>query len=137
MKITKPSIHTISKAIIHIRQSKLPNPSKLGNAGSFFKNPVVSQDYFKELKETYPKVPGYDMGKTGVKLSAAWLIEKLGWKGKRNGNVGVCITQPLVLVNYGGATGEQIYQLAQAIQDDVANKFAIQLVLEVNIIGLT
>ena len=113
MGVQNPSMHAVSKAIIHIRQSKLPDPTLLGNAGSFFKNPIVDQTTFVRLKAIYPCIPSHSLGEGKVKLLAAWFIEQIGWKGKKIGNVGVCPTQPLILVNYGGATGEEIYHLAK------------------------
>ena len=131
MRIQSLSIHTISKAITHIRQSKLP---QLGNAGSFFKNPIVDEAIFARLQNTYPTLSGYRLNNKQVKLSAAWLIEELGWKGKKVGNIGVWDMQPLVLVNYGGGTGQQAYELSQMIQKNVMTHFGIQLIPEVNII---
>lgn len=128
------SIKAISDAVIHIRQSKLPNPAHLGNAGSFFKNPVIDEAQFKQLQAQHPQLSGYPQPKGQVKVPAAWLIEQCGWKGKTSGFVGVHKQQPLVLVNYGGGTGQAIYQLAQAIQQSVLTQFDIKIEPEVNLI---
>ena len=135
MGVTKLSVQAISQAVIRIRQNKLPNANQLGNAGSFFKNPMVSQAHFSKLKETYPMMVGYKMEDGSIKLSAAWLIAQLGCK--RKGSVGVYPLQPLVLVDYGGATGVQMYRLAQTIQVKVLDQFEVTLVPEVNIIGIS
>ena len=136
MGVTRVSIQTISQAIMRIRQQKLPDPKVLGNAGSFFKNPIVDADRFTELKRRYTQLPGYGLDDGSVKMSAAWLIERGGWKGYRRGATGVYARQPLVLVNHGGATGEAIYQLAQDIQASVQAQFGIVLQPEVCIIGM-
>lgn len=135
MGIQELSIKAISNAVIHIRQSKLPDPARLGNAGSFFKNPVITEAQFKQLQTHHPQVPGYPQPKGQVKVPAAWLIEQCGWKGKEMGAVGVHKQQPLVLVNYGGGTGQAIYQLAQAIQKSVKDQFDIDIKPEVNLIA--
>ena len=132
--IQQPSITDISKTVIKIRQQKLPDPAKLGNAGSFFKNPLIKQAQLDELQQNYPDVPFYPNGDNHYKVPAAWLIEQCGWKGKRQGNVGVHEHQALVLVNYGGGTGAELKALAQEIQQTVVDKFAIALQPEVNII---
>lgn len=131
--ITKPGIHDISRAVIAIRSSKLPDPAVLGNCGSFFKNPVVSQGIASDLKERYPDVPTYP-AEEGVKIPAGWLIEKAGWKGRRIGNVGMHERQALVLVNYGGATGAELWAHARRVMDDVREKFGIELQPEVNVV---
>lgn len=131
--IQNPTIQDVSKAIINIRQSKLPDPNEIGNSGSFFKNPVIPQSRFEELQKKYPAVSGYSLGEE-VKIAAGWLIETAGWKGKRFGDAGVHEKQALVLVNYGNATGQEIYDLSQRIVDDVFSKFGIHLEREVNII---
>ncbi len=128
------SIRSIADAVIRIRQSKLPDPQVLGNAGSFFKNPVVNALQFLNLVSEFPDIPNYPTGTDQKKLAAGWLIEQCGWKGKRIGACGVHEKQALVLVNYGGATGEEIYALSQQIMDDVADKFGVYLEREVNII---
>jgi UDP-N-acetylmuramate dehydrogenase len=134
MGVDSPDIKDISEAVIHIRQSKLPDPKLLGNAGSFFKNPVISQEELAVLKEKYPEVPTYPQANGTVKIAAGWLIEKAGWKGKRQADAGVHINQALVLVNYGHATGSQIFNLSNDILSDVNNKFGIMLEREVNLI---
>ena len=131
--IDQPSIRAISDAVIQIRQSKLPDPKEIGNAGSFFKNPTIPNAQFDALKASYPSIPGYPSAE-GVKLAAGWLIEQTGWKGKRIGEVGVHAKQALVLVNYGGGTGEEIKKLSEQIQASVYDKFGVQLQAEVNFI---
>lgn len=129
--ITNPGIADVSRAVIQIRQSKLPDPAVTGNAGSFFKNPEVTEAFFQALRERFPAIPGYSAGGR-VKVPAGWLIESAGWKGYREGSVGVHHRQALVLVNYGGATGAFIKELASRIQDSVEEKFGIKLIPEVN-----
>ena len=131
--IDQPSIRAISDAVIQIRQSKLPDPKEIGNAGSFFKNPTIPNAQFDELKASYPSIPGYPSAE-GVKVAGGWLIEQTGWKGKRIGEVGVHAKQALVLVNYGGGTGEEIKKLSEQIQASVYDKFGVQLQAEVNFI---
>ncbi|MGA0557426.1 UDP-N-acetylmuramate dehydrogenase [Larkinella sp. VNQ87] len=128
------SIKVISEAVIRIRRSKLPDPAEIGNAGSFFKNPEISKDDYERLKASYPTLPGYPTGDQTVKVPAGWLIEQCGWKGKRIGNAGVHAKQALVLVNYGGATGADILNVARSVQQAVEEKFGIRLNPEVNII---
>lgn len=128
------SIKQISDAIIDIRQSKLPDPKVLGNAGSFFKNPTIEKTLFNSIKQENPDLGGYETPDGKIKISAAWLIEKSGWKGKTQNNCGSHSKQALVLVNYGGAKGVDIVALSLAIQNDVKNKFGILLEPEVNII---
>ncbi|MCE7056121.1 UDP-N-acetylmuramate dehydrogenase [Algoriphagus sp. AGSA1] len=125
------TIKAISDAVIQIRQSKLPDPKEIGNAGSFFKNPTISVTHFSSLKKDYPLIPGYPLPH-GVKVPAAWLIEQCGWKGKRFGNVGVHSKQPLVLVNYGEGEGIEIKDLAEKIQQSVWEKFNVSIQPEVN-----
>lgn len=127
------TIKAISDAVIAIRQSKLPDPKVIGNAGSFFKNPVLSAKQFKQLQDAYPDVPGYPQP-DGVKIPAAWLIEQAGWKGRTFGEIGVHKNQPLVLVNYGDGDGLAIKTLAENIQSDISSKFGINLFPEVNFI---
>ena len=134
MSIYNPSPKDVSEAIISIRSSKLPNPKEIGNSGSFFKNPVIPISHFQDIKKEYADFPSYPVNNSEVKVPAAWLIEKTGWKGKRIGNYGVHDKQALVLVNYGGAKGKDIYKLAQDIQSSVKDKFDIHLQMEVNII---
>lgn len=132
--ITEPTIRDISDVIIDIRNSKLPNPETLGNAGSFFKNPVVSERTYHRIQKGYPEAPGYAMDQGGVKVPAGWLIEETGWKGKVVGNTGTYEQQALVIVNHGGATGKEILKLANRIRESVIREFGIELVPEVNII---
>jgi UDP-N-acetylmuramate dehydrogenase len=131
--IQNPSLLDVSKAIIKIRRSKLPDPMKIGNAGSFFKNPVIDKIDFESLKLEFPDIPGY-FSDTRVKIPAAWLIEQTGWKGKRVGNIGIHEKQPLVLVNHGGGTGKELVALASKIKKSVAEKFGIELENEPRII---
>jgi len=132
--IINPTIKDISKAVITIRQSKLPDPKEIGNSGSFFKNPVISTADFKNLQKTYPDAPHYVVSKNEIKVPAGWLVEQCGFKGKRFGDAGVHKKQALVLVNYDNATGYEILKLAQNIQKKVLEKFKIPLEVEVNII---
>jgi len=134
MGVTDPDIEDVSNAVIAIRSSKLPDPNKIGNAGSFFKNPLVSTDVYLSIKAGYPDISAYPQADGSVKLAAGWLIEKAGWKGKRIQNYGVHAHQALVLVNYGGAKGKDILQLSQDIMDGVKTKFGVELEREVNII---
>ncbi len=128
------TIQSISDTVIAIRQSKLPDPNVVGNAGSFFKNPTIAQKTFEELKKSYPEIPGYPSENQEVKIPAGWLIEQCGWKGKTIGRVGVHPHQALVLVNYGKATGEEVWALAQDIIESVHHRFNIKLHPEVNIV---
>jgi len=135
--ITEPSPIDISRAVITIRESKLPNPKLIGNAGSFFKNPEIEVSVYSKLAEEYPTMPHYPTQDGWVKIPAGWLIEHAGWKGKKSGknlNYGVHEKQALVLVNYGGATGAEIWELALDIQADVESKFGITIIPEVNLV---
>lgn len=132
--ITNPTIKDVSDAVIQIRESKLPNPKVIGNAGSFFKNPTIEKIDYEMLKLEYPEMPGYVVSEEEVKVPAGWLIEQCGWKGKQIGNIGVHKNQALVLVNYGGGNGSDIKQLALDIRDSVIGKFGIPLMPEVNFI---
>jgi len=134
MKVQKLSIKAISQAVINIRSSKLPDPAKIGNAGSFFKNPTVSRSIFESLKNKFPGIVGYDVPANEVKLAAGWLIEQCGWKGFRKGDAGCYDKQALVLVNYGIATGDEIYNLSEDILQSVKQKFGVTLEREVNIL---
>lgn len=131
-----PSIKDISKAVIAIRSSKLPDPKDLGNSGSFFKNPVLSKTQFESFQERFPEAPFYTVSALEFKVPAGWLIEQAGFKGERFGDAGVHKNQALVLVNYGNAQGKEIWDLALKIQATVLKKFNISLTPEVNIIGL-
>ena len=133
-KIKNPSIRDISQAVIKIRSSKLPDPAQLGNSGSFFKNPEISQKQFESLQKQFPNIVFYKLANGQFKIPAAWLIEQCGWKGKRIGHTGAHKNQPLVLVNYGNATGLEIKNLAFKILASVEKKFGIKLSPEVNII---
>jgi UDP-N-acetylmuramate dehydrogenase len=130
--IDQPNITDVSRAVIHIRQSKLPDPRVLGNCGSFFKNPVIPTAQFERLQERIPEARSYAAGEGLTKVPAGWLIEHAGWKGHRAGAVGVHEKQALVLVNYGGAQGSQVLQLARAIQADIFERYGIALEMEVN-----
>lgn len=134
MKVFDLNIKAVSEAVIKIRSSKLPDPAVLGNAGSFFKNPTVSFEKCSELIAQYPLMPNYPQASGDVKLPAGWLIEQCGWKGKRVGNTGSHARQALVLVNYGGATGHEVYQLAMDIRQSVMDKFGVEINPEVNLI---
>ena len=133
-KITDPTLKNISDAVISIRKSKLPDPKKIGNGGSFFKNPVIPINQFLELQKQHPTLPNYPISDTRIKIPAGWLIEQSGFKGKRFGDAGVHNKQALVLVNYGNASGKEIYELAKKIQKTILNKFKISLEIEVSII---
>ncbi len=132
--IQNPAIKEVNKTVIEIRRSKLPDPSEIGNTGSFFKNPVISKAKFEQLKEVHPDIPSYPIGNK-VKIPAAWLIDQCGWKGKRFGDAGVHKKQALVIVNYGNATGDEIWNLAQKIRASVQEKFGVSLTPEVNVVG--
>jgi UDP-N-acetylmuramate dehydrogenase len=134
MGIKELSIAAISRAVCNIRRSKLPDPAVIGNAGSFFKNPEIEAGQFAVLQVRFPAIVGYPLGNERVKLAAGWLIEQCGWKGKSFGQAGVHDKQALVLVNYGKATGKEIYDLSQRILDSVFEKYGVILEREVNII---
>lgn len=131
--ITNPGIQDVSEAVIAIRKSKLPDPKEIGNSGSFFKNPVISKALFESLRAIYPDIPNFFVSDDLIKVPAGWLIEQCGFKGKRIGDAGVHEKQALVLVNYGNASGQEIYKLAQNIQKTIQKKFGIALEIEVNI----
>ena len=133
MRVTQPTIRDVATAVITIRRSKLPDPAVFGNAGSFFKNPLISKDAFDLLKERYPAIVGFPADDQ-VKLAAGWLIEQCGWKGFRKGDAGCHAQQALVLVNYGSASGEEIFKLSEEIALSVQEKFDVMLEREVNII---
>lgn len=134
MQINEPSIQDVSKAVIAIRQSKLPDPKTIGNSGSFFKNPIITITAFEKLQLNFPDIPCYPVSKTKVKVPAGWLIETAGFKGKTFGNYGVHKKQALVLVNYGGAKGEDILALSKLIQTTIYRIFNILIEAEVNIL---
>jgi UDP-N-acetylmuramate dehydrogenase len=124
----------VSEAVIAIRRSKLPDPAVLGNAGSFFKNPVVPQADAERILATHPDASHYPAGVGQVKFAAGWLIEKAGWKGFREANLGVHKDQALVLVNYGGSTGQAIYDLSTRVLQSVKEQFGVELEREVNVV---
>ncbi|WP_298346254.1 UDP-N-acetylmuramate dehydrogenase [uncultured Algibacter sp.] len=134
MKVSHPTIQDVSKAVISIRESKLPNPKEIGNSGSFFKNPVISKTLFNTLLENFEDIPSYPVSKQEVKVPAGWLIEKAGFKGKRFRNYGVHKNQALVLVNYDDAKGIDILNLSKLIQKTVHRLFGISIEAEVNIL---
>lgn len=133
-QVSNPTIRDVSKAVIQIRQNKLPDPKKIGNSGSFFKNPILEHSEVEALKKRYADVPIYAVDENHSKVAAGWLIEKAGWKGKTFRNYGVHKNQALVLVNYGGASGKEILDLSEDIIKDIHSKFGIELEREVNIV---
>jgi len=133
--ISSPTIKDVSRVVAHIRVSKLPDPSTIGNAGSFFKNPVISPEEFHTLQRAFPEVVHYPSSQGAIKLAAGWLIEHCGWKGKVVGHTGTWKNQALVLVNHGGATGQEVYRFSSQIIDSVYAKFGVKLQREVNIIS--
>lgn len=134
MNVHDLSIKAVSDAVINIRTSKLPDPKIIGNAGSFFKNPVIKNDQFVQVQRACPDIPFYKTDDTHFKIPAGWLIEQCGWKGYRSGDAGCYERQALVLVNYGNATGKEILELSKKIKESVLEKFEILLETEVNII---
>lgn len=134
MGVKKLSIKSISDAVINIRSSKLPNPAEIGNAGSFFKNPEINHAQFSMLKAQFPSIVGYPLPDGNIKLAAGWLIEQCGWKGFRRGDAGCHERQALVLVNYGTASGKDIFILSEEILQSVLEKFGVKLEREVKII---
>lgn len=134
MGVKELSIRAVSNAVINIRSSKLPNPSEIGNAGSFFKNPEVSAVKFEQLRNEFENIVGYKLDNGNVKLAAGWLIEQCGWKGYRKGDAGCHAKQALVLVNYGKASGEEIFSLSEDIMRSVKERFGVIIEREVNIV---
>ncbi len=133
MSVTEPTIMDVMNAVVSVRRRKLPDPAVIGNAGSFFKNPVVSSDVAERFRSAHAAVPMYPQPDGRVKLAAAWLIDQSGWKGARRGDAGVHDRQALVLVNHGAASGDEILALASAIQSSVLERFGISLEREVNV----
>ncbi len=131
--IGQPTLHDVYKAVVDIRTAKLPDPSVTGNAGSFFKNPVIPFNHYQQLLQSYPEMPGYPVDEHHIKVPAAWLIDRAGWKGYREGAVGVHERQALVIVHYGGDNGASVLSLSQRIRDSVLEKYQIPLEAEVNI----
>jgi UDP-N-acetylmuramate dehydrogenase len=134
MNVKELTIKAVSQAVINIRQSKLPDPAEIGNAGSFFKNPTIVKRQFDELRIAFPGIVGFAVNDLEIKVAAGWLIEQCGWKGYRKGDAGCHAKQALVLVNYKSASGEEIYQLSSEIISSVQAKFGITLEREVNVI---
>lgn len=132
--IVTPNLKEVSNAVIAIRQSKLPDPKELGNSGSFFKNPIIPKELYEKAHAQFPDMPHYVVSETEVKVPAGWLIEQAGFKGKRFGDAGIHKNQALVLVNYGNATGQEIFAVSKDIQATVLNKFGIAIEAEVNVI---
>lgn len=131
--VSEPTAQAISEAICSIRREKLPDPAQLGNAGSFFKNPVVAAAQVERIRAQYPGVVAYPQADGQVKLAAGWLIEQAGWKGYREGDAGVHRLQSLVLVNHGQASGAQMHALARRIQADILERFGVELEMEPNL----
>lgn len=128
------TVADVSETVRHIRRSKLPNPAEIGNAGSFFKNPEISEEVYQRLHATFPQMPLFKQDSGRVKIPAAWLIEQCGWKGRREGDAGIHTQQALVLVNYGNATGQGLVRLSEEVRSSVEEKFGIRLETEVNIV---
>jgi len=135
--IVRPDIKDVFNAVVSIRREKLPDPAETGNAGSFFKNPVVDEAFFRVYIERYPEAPYYALPDKRYKIPAGWLIDRAGWKGYREGDAGVHPKQALVLVNYGNASGRDIYRLSEKIRRDISDKYGIDLEREVTLVGRT
>jgi len=135
-KLGNETLESVRQGVINIRRSKLPDPEVIGNAGSFFKNPVLKSSAVTELKNKFPDMPVYEDTDGKMKLASGWLIDRCGWKGKRNGDAGVHEKQALVLINYGKATGKEIYNLSEEIKKSVRDKFGIELEREVEVVGI-
>ena len=135
-KLGDATLKNVRQAVINIRKSKFPDPEILGNAGSFFKNPVVENSVAEHLKKEYPDMPVYEDQIGYKKLASGWLIDRCGWKGKRKGDAGVHDKQALVLINYGNATGKEIFELSEEIRKSVYEKFGVDLEREVEVVGL-
>lgn len=133
LSLQNPGVFEIHQAIIEIRKNKLPDPADIGNAGSFFKNPVIPLEQLHDLKRDFPDMPSYTMDEEFVKIPAGWLIDQAGWKGKQMGQVACYEKQALVIINKGGATGEEIWAFARMVQEDILEKFRIQLEPEINV----
>jgi UDP-N-acetylmuramate dehydrogenase len=134
-KLGGATLKNVRDSVINIRRNKLPDPEIIGNAGSFFKNPVVDITTAELLRKRYPQIPCYKDESGGIKLAAGWLIEQCGWKGKKSGNTGVYDKQALVIVNYGDASGREIFSLSEEIRKSVWYRFEVELEREVEIIG--
>ena len=131
--IQNPTIADVKDVVTEIRQSKLPDPQQIGNAGSFFKNPIITKETFQRLISEFPGMPSYPVDEHQVKIPAAWLIDQCGWKGRVVGQSGTYKNQALVIVNHGSATGAEVYQLSQEILDSVYDKYLVKLEREVNV----
>ena len=134
MGVKTPTLKALRDAVIRIRRSKLPDPDEIGNAGSFFKNPTVPEEIHNLLIGDFPNLVSFPQGSSTYKLAAGWLIDQCGWKGFRKGDAGVHKNQALVLVNYGNASGKQILELSEQVQESVLNRFHVQLEREVNVV---
>ncbi|EOR93468.1 UDP-N-acetylenolpyruvoylglucosamine reductase [Arcticibacter svalbardensis MN12-7] len=132
--INNPTIRDVSKVVADIRVAKLPDPSTIGNAGSFFKNPVINTSQFEQIQSAFPDIVHYCLPNSTIKLAAGWMIEQCGWKGKQIGQTATWQNQALVIVNIGNALGTEIYNFSQSIIDDVSEKFGVLLEREVNVI---
>ncbi|MFZ0282097.1 MAG: UDP-N-acetylenolpyruvoylglucosamine reductase, partial [Bacteroidales bacterium] len=136
-KLGSTSLHNVREIVINTRRKKLPDPAEIGNAGSFFKNPVVTSSYADDLKLKYPGLPVFKDHSGCIKLAAGWLIEQCGWKGKRTGEAGVHDKQALIIVNYGNATGMELFELSEQVRKSVNENFGILLEREVEVVGTT